>query len=131
MATKLDNDQRARAERPSHVPIDRVYEIDMYALEGIEAGYHEAWKQVAPAGTPVVRLTGDPGEDVPVKLEDGWIGVDLRFDVSFSTEEPGLDREPGSPLGLLRHLAGEGVDEVEVVVLFRSEPVGQRYSSVE
>lgn len=52
MATKLDNDQRARAERPSHVPIDRVYEIDMYALEGIEAGYHEAWKQVAPAGTP-------------------------------------------------------------------------------
>ena len=52
MATKLDDDQRARAERPSHVPADRVYEIDMYALEGIEAGYHAAWKQAAQPGTP-------------------------------------------------------------------------------
>ena len=37
---------RARAERPNHVPVDRVVEIDMYQLSGIEEGYHEAWKRV-------------------------------------------------------------------------------------
>lgn len=50
MATNVQEDLRARAERPSHVPADRVYDIDMYALDGIEAGYHEAWKKVQHPG---------------------------------------------------------------------------------
>lgn len=40
---------RARAPRPAHVPEERVCEVDMYALDGIEAGYHEAWKEVQKA----------------------------------------------------------------------------------
>jgi cytochrome P450 len=43
---------KARADRPANVPADRVREIDMYALEGIEEGYHEAWKRVQSAGLP-------------------------------------------------------------------------------
>jgi camphor 5-monooxygenase len=43
---------RARARKPDHVPTDRVYEIDMYALEGIEEGYHEAWHRIIEAGLP-------------------------------------------------------------------------------
>lgn len=43
---------RARAPRPEHVPADRVHEIDMYALDHIEEGYHEAWKRVIDAGLP-------------------------------------------------------------------------------
>jgi cytochrome P450 len=42
----------ARAAKPDHVPADRVYEIDMYALKGIEDGYHEAWKRIIQAGLP-------------------------------------------------------------------------------
>lgn len=37
---------RSRAAQPAHVPDALVREIDMYALDGIDAGYHEAWKQV-------------------------------------------------------------------------------------
>lgn len=43
---------KARAPQPSHVPADRVYEIDMYALDGIEEGYHEAWKRIQQPGVP-------------------------------------------------------------------------------
>jgi len=48
---------RARAPRPSHVSVDRVRDIDMYSLEGIEAGYHEAWKRVQIPGVPELIWT--------------------------------------------------------------------------
>lgn len=44
--------ERNRTKRPAHVPQDRVREIDMYALDGIEEGYHEAWKRVQVPGIP-------------------------------------------------------------------------------
>lgn len=37
-------DGKARAAKPAHVPDALVRDIDMYALDGISAGYHEAWK---------------------------------------------------------------------------------------
>ena len=37
-------DTRNRTPRPDHVPEHLVRDIDMYALDGLEAGYHEAWK---------------------------------------------------------------------------------------
>lgn len=43
---------RARATRPDNVPDDRVFEIDMYQLDGIEEGYHEAWKRIQQPGVP-------------------------------------------------------------------------------
>src|SRR3546814_4418404 len=36
-------DTRSRVAKPDHVPDELVRDIDMYALDGIEAGYHEAW----------------------------------------------------------------------------------------
>jgi cytochrome P450 len=48
---------RARAEQPAHVPDDRVYEIDMYQLDGIAEGYHEAWKRVQQPGVPELIWT--------------------------------------------------------------------------
>ena len=41
---ELPADTRHRVPRPNHVPEELVREIDMYALDGIETGYHEAWK---------------------------------------------------------------------------------------
>jgi camphor 5-monooxygenase len=49
---ELSDNSKARAGRPANVPADRVYEIDMYALKGIEEGYHEAWKRIQTAGIP-------------------------------------------------------------------------------
>lgn len=43
---------RARAPRPDHIPEQYVHEIDMYALDGIEHGYHEAWKDIPKPGMP-------------------------------------------------------------------------------
>jgi len=48
---------RARAPQPANVPDDRVFEIDMYQLDGIEEGYHEAWKRVQQPGTPELIWT--------------------------------------------------------------------------
>jgi len=48
---------RARAPQPTNVPDDRVFEIDMYQLDGIEEGYHEAWKRVQQPGTPELIWT--------------------------------------------------------------------------
>ncbi len=52
MASTPETLERAKAEVPSHIPADRIREIDMYALEGIEQGYHEAWKKVQGPDTP-------------------------------------------------------------------------------
>jgi len=48
---------RVRAPRPDHVPPDRVRDIDMYALKGIEEGFHEAWKRVQQPGVPELIWT--------------------------------------------------------------------------
>ena len=50
--TETASPTRARASVPPHVPPDRIVEIDMYALDGIEEGYHEAWKRVQRPGMP-------------------------------------------------------------------------------
>ena len=52
MASTPETLERAKAEVPSHIPADRIREIDMYALEGIEQGDHEAWKKVQGPDTP-------------------------------------------------------------------------------
>ena len=43
---------RVRADRPQHVPADRVREIDMYQLDGLEDGFHEAWMRVQQLNEP-------------------------------------------------------------------------------
>lgn len=50
-------DTRVRAPRPDHVPEALVREIDMYALDGIEKGYHEAWTALQAGGTPELVWT--------------------------------------------------------------------------
>lgn len=60
MATNFA-DMSAHPQRPAHVPADRVYDIDMYALDGIEEGYHEAWKRVQKPGVPDLVWTPRTG----------------------------------------------------------------------
>lgn len=42
---------------PAHVPPERVHEIDMYDLEGIEGGFHEAWKRLQDLDLPGLVYT--------------------------------------------------------------------------
>jgi cytochrome P450 len=54
-AATIDN--RTRAPRPAHVPAELVRDIDMYALDGIEEGYHEAWKALQTPEMPELVWT--------------------------------------------------------------------------
>ncbi|WP_306303098.1 hypothetical protein [Sphingobium fuliginis] len=48
---------KPRAALPDHVAPDQVREIDIYALDGIEEGFHEAWKRVQTPDTPPLVWT--------------------------------------------------------------------------
>ena len=47
--------------RPENVPADRIHDIDMYALAGIEEGFQEAWSKACPPGTPDLIWTPRTG----------------------------------------------------------------------
>lgn len=49
--------QMHRAPLPAHVPQHLVREIDAYNLDGLEEGFHEAWKRVQQADTPPLVWT--------------------------------------------------------------------------
>lgn len=93
MATNLA-DMSVHPQRPAHVPVDRVYDIDMYALNGIEEGYHEAWKRVQKPGVPDLIWTPRTGGH--------WIATngetvrEIYSDPSrFSSENIWLPKEAG------------------------------------
>lgn len=46
---------------PDNVPADRVRDIDMYALDGIEEGFQEAWSKACPPDTPDLVWTARTG----------------------------------------------------------------------
>ena len=51
----------AQDARPQNVPDELVYDIDMYALAGIEEGFQEAWSRACPPGTPDLIWTPRTG----------------------------------------------------------------------
>ena len=46
---------------PAHVPAERVYDVDMYALDGIQEGFHEAWKKIQRPDIPSLIWTPRTG----------------------------------------------------------------------
>ncbi len=62
MATRAQSDvDLSGTAIPAHVPADRVYDVDMYALDGIEEGFHEAWKRLQNPDTPALIWTPKTG----------------------------------------------------------------------
>ena len=49
--------EKHRTEIPAHVPADRVFDVDMYALDGIEDGFYEAWKRIQSDDIPDIIYT--------------------------------------------------------------------------
>jgi len=48
---------KARVPVPPHVPAHLVRDVDAYALDGIEEGFHEAWKRLQQPDTPPLVWT--------------------------------------------------------------------------
>ncbi len=91
-AAKLDN--RNRTPRPAHVPTELVREIDMYALDGIEEGYHEAWKALQTPEMP--ELVWTPFTGGHWIATRGFMVKEIYEDPSrFSSEVIFLPKEAG------------------------------------
>lgn len=49
--------EKHRSAVPAHIPAELVYDVDMYALDGIENGFHEAWKALQGPDIPDIIYT--------------------------------------------------------------------------
>jgi len=49
------------AERPAHVPLDRVVDFDMYHPAGVEQDFHASWRRLQAPGTPDIVWTSRNG----------------------------------------------------------------------
>lgn len=100
MTEAVTADNRVRAARPSHVPEALVREIDMYALDGIEQGYHEAWKAIQQPDMPELvwtPLTG--GHWIATR---GELVKEIYNDPPrFSSEVIFLPKEAGEKYGMV------------------------------
>lgn len=87
-------DNRSRAAKPAHVPDDLVRDIDMYALDGIEQGYHEAWVALHAHNMP--KLVWTPLTGGHWIAMDGPMVREIYEDTSrFSSEVIFLPKEAG------------------------------------
>lgn len=91
---------RATFDIPAHVPRERVRDVDMYALEGIEEGPHQAWMRIRDDDTPALIWTPRCGGH--------WIatrGAQIREIYSdyqrFSSDVFIIPKDVGSETGFL------------------------------
>jgi cytochrome P450 len=61
MSTAVNSGVNDFGEIPAHIPADRIYDVDMYALDGIEEGFHEAWKKLQGPDIPALIWTPRTG----------------------------------------------------------------------
>ena len=54
-------DTNLRAERPAHVPAERVVDFDLYRPPGVDNGFHEAWQALHAPGIPDLIWTPHNG----------------------------------------------------------------------
>lgn len=54
-------ENQTEAAVPENVPAERIYDVDMYALDGIEEGFHEAWKKLQGPDIPSLIWTPKTG----------------------------------------------------------------------
>jgi len=93
-------DLRSKAPRPEHVPENRVYDVDMYALDGIDKGYHEAWASIVHPGIP--KLIWTPRTGGHWIATNGDAITEIYSDPSrFSSEVIFLPKEAGQKYAMV------------------------------
>jgi camphor 5-monooxygenase len=99
-ASETTSGSKSRGQRPDNVPDDRVYEIDLYALKGIEEGYHEAWKSIQTPEMP--ELVWTPFNGGHWIATNGATVREVYLDpVRFSSEVIWLPKEAGEKYELV------------------------------
>lgn len=92
-------DPRSRAPKPAHVPNSLVREIDMYALDGIEKGVHEAWLDIARDQPDLVWTPLTGGHWIAMK---GPVVKEIYEDPTrFSSEVIFLPKEAGEKYAMV------------------------------
>jgi cytochrome P450 len=95
------SDGKERAPKPAHVPETLVRDIDMYELDGIEDGYHEAWKALQQS-EGVHKLVWTPLTGGHWIAMDGPMVRDIYEDYQrFSSEVIFLPKEAGQKYAMV------------------------------
>lgn len=92
--------EKHRSKVPSHVPADRVYEVDMYDLDGIENGFHEAWKALQRPDIPDIIYTPLTGGHW-IATKGAIIDEAYRDPERFSSENIWVPKEAGEKYAMV------------------------------
>ncbi|HEY6870488.1 MAG TPA: cytochrome P450, partial [Novosphingobium sp.] len=85
--------------RPSHVPADRVVDIDIYALPGQSDDFHQAWKALQDSAPPLAWTPRNEGHWIALR---GDILAEVQSDhARFSNRVIVLPRSVGEKHGLI------------------------------
>jgi len=92
--------EKHRSEVPSHIPADRVFEVDMYNLDGIENGFHEAWKALQKPEIPDLIYTPLTGGHW-IATKGSIIDEAYRDPERFSSENIWVPKEAGEKYAMV------------------------------
>ena len=98
MATEIM--EKHRSDVPPHVPADHVYDVDMYNLDGIENGFHEAWKALQKPGIPDLIYTPLTGGHW-IATKGSIIDEAYRDPERFSSENIWVPKEAGEKYAMV------------------------------
>ena len=99
-ATACSDVEFPGAPVPPHVPADRVYDVDMYALDGIEEGFHEAWKKLQGPDLPTLIWTPRTGGHW-IATSGALINEIYSIPERFSSEVIFLPKEAGEKYAMV------------------------------
>lgn len=89
-----------RSDVPNHVPSHLVYDVDMYALDGIDEGFHEAWRKLQDDNVPEIIYTPLTGGHF-IATRGEIISEIYRTPELFSSEIIFLPKEAGKKYAMV------------------------------
>jgi cytochrome P450 len=92
--------EKHRSPVPAHVPADRVFDVDMYGLDGIENGFHEAWKSLQRPDMPDIIYTPLTGGHW-IALSGDVIREAYSDPTRFSSENIWVPKEAGEKYAMV------------------------------
>ncbi len=92
--------EKHRSDVPAHIPAELVYDVDMYDLDGIENGFHEAWKALQRPDIPDIIYTPLTGGHW-IATKGAIIDEAYRDPERFSSENIWVPKEAGEKYAMV------------------------------